>query len=423
MAALEPHLPGDPLTLGGPGVRSRLEARTGLYVHVPFCARRCDYCDFATGAISGAAVERYLAAVELEAARRAASAQGATFTSLFFGGGTPSTLSARHFERLMAALRRHYRFGPEAEITLEANPESVRPALLDAWAAAGVNRLSMGAQSFDPGELEALGRIHGSGRPAEAFALARAHGFTRLSLDLMFGFPRHSLATWERTLDSALALGPEHVSAYCFIPEADTPMGAAALAGREPALDPELQAELYAVLQARLAAAGHGCYETSNFALADAECRHNLTYWLRRDWLAIGPSAHGLWQGTRFANHRDLGAWASALENDRRCDTPEPETVASRADEIVMLGLRLGSGLVGADHPSEIWREVMERYGRAFQQAVATGRLAPTDGGFRIEPQHRFVADDVIAWLMALADHDSCHRLATRESRARHPVA
>ena len=423
MAALEPHLPGDPLTLDGPGPRSRSQARLGLYVHVPFCARRCDYCDFATGAISGAAVERYLKAVELEAERRAPLAVGRAFTSVFFGGGTPSALAARHFERLMAALRRHYHLSPDAEITLEANPESVRPALLDAWAEAGVNRLSMGAQSFDPAELEALGRIHGPERPAEAFALARAHGFRRLSLDLMFGFPGHSLATWERTLESALALEPEHLSAYCFIPEADTPMGAAALSGQAPALDPEIEADLYAVLQSRLGAAGLGCYETSNFSRDDAECRHNLTYWLRREWLAIGPSAHGLWQGTRFANHRDLTAWAGALESDRPCDTLEPETAASRADEVVMLGLRLGTGMKRADHAPEVWSQVMLRYGRAFRQALATGRLSPTPDGFRIAPAHRFVADEVIAWLMALADHDAAGKpAAVRAAAATQPA-
>jgi oxygen-independent coproporphyrinogen-3 oxidase len=374
---------------------------------VPFCARRCHYCDFATGAISSGAVERYLSSVEREAARRAPAARDATFTSVFFGGGTPSMLGARHFARLMRAVRDHFAIAASAEITLEANPESVRPALLDAWMAGGVNRLSMGAQSFDTEELVRLGRIHGPERPSAAMALARRHGFRRLSLDLMFGFPGHELERWLATLATAIALEPEHLSAYCFIPEGDTPLGAAVLGGRETAVDPDRQADLYQVLIERTARAGFACYETSNFARPGGECRHNLVYWLRRDYLALGPSAHGLWQGQRYANHRDLGAWADTLERGLPCATAEAESAVSRADEIVMLGLRLGAGVRRADHTRDAWSAVMARYGAALVRAARTGRLIVSDSGFRIAARHRFVADDVIAWLMAAAENDA----------------
>ena len=416
---MEPHLPGDPLSadresewsgLDGPSAQARAEARRGLYVHVPFCARRCEYCDFATGTLSATGVERYLEGLEREAASRAASAAGVEFTSVFFGGGTPSALSARHFARVWKTVRDHFSLRPGAEVTLEANPESVRPALLEAWAAAGINRLSMGAQSFDPDELQKLGRIHGPERPGEAFALARRHGFARLSLDLMFGFPGHEVDRWQRSLDAAFALEPEHLSAYCFIPEPDTPLGAASLAGRATPVSPELQADLHEILGERAAAAGHRFYETSNLARSGAECRHNLVYWLRREYLALGPSSHGLWRGERYANHRDLGAWVEALERGAPCDVRETETSTSIADEIVMLGLRLGSGLVAADCTPEHWRSVTKRYAPAFERAVATRRLERTAGGFRIAPEHRFVADDVIAWLMAGAERDAWGR-------------
>jgi oxygen-independent coproporphyrinogen-3 oxidase len=409
LAALEPYLPADPLSATGgegPSRAARAEARTGLYLHVPVCAKRCDYCDFATGALSSAAVERWLSALEFEAARRAESAHGVTFTSVFVGGGTPSSLSARHFARAWKSIGDHFAIAPSAEITLEANPESVRPALLDAWAEAGVNRLSMGAQSFDSGELERLGRIHGPEKPGEAFAQARAHGFRRLSLDLMFGFPGHGSETWTPTLDAAIALEPEHLSAYCFIPEPDTPLGAATIGGRAKPLPPEAQADLYEMLGARAERAGYRFYETSNLARPGAECRHNLVYWLRRDYLALGPSAHGLWKGVRSANHRDRDAWAQALESGLPCDTREPETEVSRADEIVMLGLRLSRGLDARDH-REAWGDVERRYGAAFARAFATGRLLRHANGFAIAPEHRFVADDVIAWLMAGAELDA----------------
>ena len=403
---MEPAVPRDPLSvLEGPSLEARAEAQAGLYVHVPFCATRCTYCDFSSGRLSAAAVERYLAGIEREAALRAPKVAGLSFSSVFFGGGTPSALSARHFERVWRALRASFAIAPDAEITLEANPESVRPALLEAWRAAGVNRLSMGAQSFVPAELEGLGRIHAATRPAEAVASARAHGFRRLSLDLMFGFPGHTEATWRHTLERALEIGPEHLSAYCFIPEAGTPLGNAALADDTILPGPDLQADLYARLTERLGAAGYGCYETSNFCGAGAEARHNLVYWLRRPYLGLGPSAHGLVNGVRYGNHYALERWAAELERGRWPDAEtEPERAESAASECVMLALRLATGLRLADYPRPRARAIRRRYAAAFDRAAATGRVVATRGALRIAARHRFVADDVIAWIEARAE-------------------
>jgi oxygen-independent coproporphyrinogen-3 oxidase len=396
----------------GPSASARARARLGLYVHVPFCAVRCSYCDFSSGSLSAAAVERYLSGIERESALRAGTARGARFTSVFFGGGTPSALSARHFARVWSALSAHFDFAPDAEITLEANPESVRPALLDAWAAAGVNRLSMGAQSFHPDELARLGRIHDAARPGEAIVLARAHGFRRLSLDLMFGFPGTSEERFGDTLDRAAALAPEHLSAYCFIPEAGTPLGDQVIRREVELPGPEEQADLHAMLGERLAARGFGCYETSNFCRPGAEARHNLVYWLRREYLALGPSAHGLWGGVRYGNHYALERWAAALEAGQSCDVAEIETARSRADEIVMLGLRLSSGISASDHSRERWLEVTRRFEPAFRAAIDQGRLEATTDGVRIPREHRFVADDIIAWLMTAADRSASPRVS-----------
>ncbi len=388
----------------GPGLRARSEAQLALYVHVPFCAVPCPYCHFSKEHLSSAAVERYLAGMALEAARRAPLASGQRFTSVFFGGGTPSAISPRHFARLWQTLREHFDLASGAEITLEANPETVKPGLLDAWAAAGVNRLSMGAQSFVPEELTALGRLHDEHRPGEAFALARAHGFRRLSLDLMFGYPAHTAANWARTLDAALALEPEHLSAYGFIPEDGTPLGDAILGGRAAMVPPELEAELHAQADARFRRAGLAPYETSNWSRPDAESRHNLTYWLRRDYLSLGPSSHGLWQGERYANARSLGDWAARLE---RGEDPalerETETAVSRADETVMLALRLASGLDLRDLSVAEGGALESRYGAALSAAVHAGRLEALAGRYRIPATQRFVADDTIAWLAVRA--------------------
>ncbi len=388
----------------GPGRSARDAARLALYVHVPFCAAPCPYCHFSKEHLSGAAVERWLAALERECAQRAPLAAHVAFSSVFFGGGTPSAIAPRHFQRAWRALTANFTLTRGAEVTLEANPETVKPGLLDAWAEAGVNRLSMGAQSFVPEELTALGRLHDEHRPGEAFALARAHGFQRLSLDLMFGFPAHTSERWARTLDAALALEPEHVSAYGFIPEEGTPLGDAIVGGAAAMVAPELEADMHAQADARFAAAGLVPYETSNWSRPGAECRHNLTYWLRRDYLALGPSSHGLWQGERYANARSLGDWAARIE---RGEDPaverEAETAESRADEVVLLALRLATGLDPRDLEPGMRDELELRYGRALAAGVELGRLERVGMGWRLPAAHRFMADDTLAWLAVRA--------------------
>ena len=388
----------------GPDRTARERSRTALYVHVPFCAAPCPYCHFSKEHLSGAAVERWLSGLEREAALRAPGAAGVAFSSVFFGGGTPSAVSPRAFARSWRAIVDNFTLERGAEITLEANPETVKPGLLDAWAKAGVNRLSMGAQSFVPEELRALGRLHDQASPGEAFALARAHGFRRLNLDLMFGYPGHRAETWARTLQAALALEPAHVSAYGYIVEEGTPLGDAVRRGEANVVAPELEADLYAQAGVAFAQAGLAPYETSNWSRPGAECRHNLSYWLRRDYLALGPSSHGLWRGGRYENARALADWASQLE---RGEDPavarEAEMAASRADEVVMLALRLASGLDLRDFPGDPREELEMRYGPAFAAAETQGRLERTPHGWRIPAAHRFVADDTIAWLAVRA--------------------
>jgi oxygen-independent coproporphyrinogen-3 oxidase len=388
----------------GPDPAARERARTALYVHVPFCAAPCPYCHFSKEHLSSAAVERWLAALEREAALRAPAAAGVRFSSVFFGGGTPSAIAPRAFTRAWRAIRANFALEPGAEITLEANPETVKPGLLDSWAQAGVNRLSMGAQSFVPEELEALGRLHDEKKPGTAFALARAHGFRRLNLDLMFGYPGHTAGTWARTLEAALALEPEHVSAYGYIVEAGTPLGDAVGRGEASPVPPELEAELHAQADRAFAAAGLAPYETSNWSRPGAECRHNLTYWLRRDYLALGPSSHGLWRGERYENARALNAWAASLEvgNDPAV-AREAGTAAAHAEEAVMLALRLASGLEMRDFPPDMRDELEMRYGQAFADAETGGRLERTRHGWSIPAAQRFVADDTIAWLAVRA--------------------
>ncbi len=391
--------------LEGPGAAARAAARAGLYVHVPFCVVRCAYCDFASGPGGEAAVERWLGGIAREAARRAPAAADVVFRSVYLGGGTPSTLEPAHVGRLFASLRGAFAVAADAEVTLEANPETVTPERLDAWRAAGVDRLSLGAQSRHADELDRLGRVHTAARVGTALAQARAAGFRRLSLDLIYGFPGHTAARWEETLDWALGFEPEHLSAYAFLAEPGTPLGDAVRAGRAPLPGDAEQADAQARFVARAAAVGLGSYETSNACRPGAEARHNLVYWLRRPYVGLGPSAHGLVGGERYGNLRDLTAWADALADGRWPEAErEAETPATAAREVVMLGLRLTSGLVPADYPPGLWREVGRRYAAALAEAVATGRLEARGDGWAVPAALRFVADDVLAWLEARAE-------------------
>ena len=423
---LQPDVPADPLSSGAgfaaavprpvsaarapgvraPGARARAQARTGLYVHVPFCAARCTYCDFSSGPVSAAAMEHYVGTLEREMALRAPDAAGHTFLSVFFGGGTPSALPAKLFRRVWTGLSGAFTIHPGAEITLEANPESARDDRLEAWADCGVNRLSMGAQSFVADELVALGRIHAADRPRLAMARARAFGFRRLSLDLMYGFPGHTLEHWRHTVGEALSLDLEHLSAYCFIPEDGTTLGDAVAAGAVSLPDEGTQADAYAWLGETLASHGYACYETSNFCRPDAEARHNLVYWLRRPYLGLGPSAHGLWNGRRYGNAYALRDWTARIERgDAPESSSEPGTRESEAREIVMLGLRLSHGVDPSDHDEAAWAGIERRYGAAFESAIAAGRLERDGGAVRVPASLRFLADDVIAWIEARAAH------------------
>jgi oxygen-independent coproporphyrinogen-3 oxidase len=257
----------------------------GVYVHVPFCAARCDYCDFATWTDRGHLVDAYTDACVTDLVRRALPPA----TSVFFGGGTPSLLPADRLTRILAAID----VAPGAEVTVECNPDSVDPAKLRAYAAAGVNRVSFGVQSMRAHVLAELGRTHDPANVERALGWARDAGITRVNVDLIYGAPAERVADWEATLDAALALGPTHVSAYALTVEAGTPLGKAVAAGTRAAPDDDDQALKYELADARLTAAGFEWYEISNWARPGEECRHNLLYWSGDPYAGIGCAAHG----------------------------------------------------------------------------------------------------------------------------------
>lgn len=277
---------------------------SGIYVHIPFCLTRCGYCDFNAYAELDELQPRYVRALLAEASLAAGAWDGTEVTTVFLGGGTPTTLPPRELAALLMHLRDRYDVASDAEVTIEANPDTVDRATFAELHASGFGRLSMGAQSFDPAVLSALERIHAPESVRRAFADARAAGYDNVNLDLIYGADGETLGSWERTLDEAIALAPEHVSAYALTVEPATPLGRRVAAGAVPEPDPDLQADMFGVACARLRGAGYRHYEVSNWAKPGFECRHNLGYWERRPYLGLGAGAHSYRGDRRWWNAR-----------------------------------------------------------------------------------------------------------------------
>jgi oxygen-independent coproporphyrinogen-3 oxidase len=305
--------------------------------------------------------------------------------TIFFGGGTPSLLTAAQVEGLLREARTAFAIDADAEITLEANPGTLEYGRLDALRATGVNRLSMGAQSFDAGLLRWMGRIHSPEEIETAFAAARQAGFTSINLDFIFALPNQSLSTWADTLERALMLGPEHLSLYSLIVEEGTPLFSWVRDGRVIPADDDTAADMYEHAMERLARAGYGQYEISNWALPGHECRHNLTYWRNLPYIGLGAGAHSCFAGHRFAEARPIAGYIAKMRASLAANEAgevgaeaivlpagaivEDEVVSSAMAmaETAMLGLRLNVGVSRS--------EFAARYGRTFEQ-VFDERLA-----------------------------------------------
>jgi putative oxygen-independent coproporphyrinogen III oxidase len=358
----------------------------GLYGHVPFCLTRCGYCDFNAYAGLGHLSNRYVLALATEADLHAPDWEGVEFESVFFGGGTPTTLDPRELVNLIDHFGEVFAFGDPVEVTVEANPDTIDVGSLRAIRRGGVNRLSMGAQSFDPTVLAALERVHQPSSVRRAFADARAAGFDDVNVDLIFGADGESLASWRGTLEETLALQPEHVSAYALTIEPATPLGRAVEAGRTPPPDPDAQADMFELACELLGAAGYDHYEVSNWALPGRECRHNLGYWQRRPYLGLGAGAHSWRDGRRWWNIRPPEQYLATVESgvqpvggDERLDD---EAVRLEA---VFLGLRTRSGVSKSDVDAERAAPFLEE-----------GLLDERDGRLVLTERGLFLANDVV---------------------------
>jgi oxygen-independent coproporphyrinogen-3 oxidase len=374
----------------------------GIYVHVPFCTTRCGYCDFNTYTAaelgSGAAAispGRYpdLAIAEIRFARRVLGAADVPVSTVFFGGGTPTLLPPAALGGILRAIDAEFGLVPGAEVTTEANPESVDEASLNDLRAQGLTRISFGMQSAVPAVLAVLDRVHEPGRPQRCAAWARAAGFEHVSLDLIYGTPGESDADWRRSLDAAVAAGPDHVSAYALTVEAGTRLAARVRRGELAAPDDDVLADRYLAADEALTAAGYRWYEISNWAGHGprARCSHNMLYWTGGDWWGIGPGAHSHVGGTRWWNVRHPAAYGARIAaGNSPGQAREVLSDAERQLERVMLLLRLAEGCpAGFLGPSgRVNAESVVAEGLADAHALADGRIVLTRRG-------RLLADTV----------------------------
>jgi putative oxygen-independent coproporphyrinogen III oxidase len=359
----------------------------GLYVHIPFCQTKCPYCDFysltATDQIAA-----FLSALDAEA--RLYRDRFPAFDSLFLGGGTPSLLDAAQLGALVASLRQYFPFAPDPEFTLEANPDDIIADKLAVWRELGVNRLSLGVQSFDEAELRFLQRRHTAAQTIAALELIRAASFTNLGLDLMYGLPGQSLDAWTRTLETALRFNPEHLSCYQLTLAPETPMGRRLAAGSLTPLDEETQRQFFLLTADFLTARGYLHYEVSNFAREEPYvCRHNLKYWTRTPYLGLGPGAHSFLAGRRWWNFSSVEKYVAALSaGELPVAEAETLTPAQIRLETLALGFRTREGVSLATLREEPDGDAMvAELTRAGLVRVDCGRVIATASGLVVADQ------------------------------------
>jgi oxygen-independent coproporphyrinogen-3 oxidase len=369
----------------------------GLYLHVPFCGAICHYCNFNRGLLDEALKRRYVDALVAEIG--GAAEPDTPVDTIYFGGGTPSLLSGEEVERVLGACRTAFRLVDDHEITLEANPETVSPATLAAYRAAGVNRLSYGVQSFNDAELRRLGRLHSADGARRAVALARTTGFDNVSLDLMMWLPQQSVSEWLNSVDALIAVGPEHASLYLLELYPNAPLKEE-MARAQWSLAPEDDAAaMYLEALARLEAAGYEQYEISNVARPGRRARHNVKYWQDGEWLGFGCGAHSTRHNHRWHNVaatmdyiQRVAAGASVIAERRAMDRDE------RREDALFTGLRLCEGLdlplMATRYAIDVWAQ----YGEALERFVDAGILVHEPGDrLRLTRAGMLVANEVMA--------------------------
>ncbi len=366
----------------------------GLYLHIPFCSAICNYCNFNRGLYDRALKERYVEALLSEIRH---GADGAPADTIFFGGGTPSLLEPTEVETIVKACRESFLVSADAEITLEANPETVTLHTLEGFRAAGVNRLSYGVQSFRDEELQRLSRLHSVSRAEEAFGQARMAGFDNISLDLMMWLPQQSVAQWAESVEGLIALGPDHASLYLLEIYPNAPLRDAMARAKWSLAPDDDAAEMYLTAMERLELCGYRQYEISNVSKLGRESRHNLKYWTDGEWLGFGAGAHSTRGGVRLKNVSATEEYISTVTRGGRLDVDRRELSSEeRLEDALFTGLRLVAGLdlhaIQARYGVDVW----QKHGQELQPFVDQGLLIYDGACLRLTRAGMLLAHEVM---------------------------
>jgi oxygen-independent coproporphyrinogen-3 oxidase len=367
----------------------------GLYVHIPFCASICNYCNFNRGLLDEALKQRYVTALETDIHR---AARARAVDTIYFGGGTPSLLSPGEVGTILRAARESFDVDPDAEITLEANPETVTPDSLAGYRAAGVTRLSFGVQSFHDEELRRLERRHDVQRAERAFGDARTAGFANISLDLMLWLPGQSVDAARQSAARLVALGPEHASVYLLELYANAPLGARMAREGWMQVEDDAAADMYLACMADLEAAGFEHYEISNFARPGRQSRHNLKYWTDGEWVGVGCGAHSTVGHVRWSNVLSAGDYIRRVDDGRSVEATRRElTPREQLEEALFMGLRLTSGVSLAAILERYGVDVWQTWERALAPSVEAGLLVHEEDRLRLTKQGFLVSNEVMS--------------------------
>ena len=367
----------------------------GLYVHIPFCSAICNYCNFNRGLFDAALKEQYVAALLREIATQG---DGSPADTIYFGGGTPSLLEPAEIASIIETCRNSFAVARDAEITMEANPETVTPERLVGFREAGVNRLSYGVQSFRDEELQRLTRLHSASRAAEAFAMARGAGFDNISLDLMMWLPQQTIAQWLESVDALIALGPDHASLYILELYPNAPLRDTMARSKWSLAPDDDAAEMYLEAMARLDAAGFEQYEISNVARRGRESRHNLKYWTDGEWLGFGCGAHSTRRAVRWKNLSSTTEYIAAVASGGQLGVERRELHGREAlEEALFTGLRLTRGIdvhaVKIRYNADVW----EIYGAELEPFREAGLLIYDGRLLRLSRAGMLLANEIMS--------------------------
>jgi oxygen-independent coproporphyrinogen-3 oxidase len=371
-------------------------SQASVYIHIPFCASKCSYCTFNSYAGLDHLHETYTEALQMEMALCAQTLGRQEVSTVYLGGGTPTVVDVELVARLVESCQEHFDVDDDAEISVEANPGTVDGAYLAALRALGVNRLSIGAQSFADQKLALLGRLHTAAETEKTYYLARKAGFRNINLDLIYSLPTQTLDEWKADISAAMALDPDHLSLYSLSIEEGTPLARMISSGELARPDPDLAAEMYIWAEGALANAGYDHYELSNWARSSRECQHNLSYWRNAPYLGFGAGAHSHFAGCRYHNVIRPEEYVALIDRGESCVAGSEEIDAETGmSETMIMGLRLLKGVSRNEFEERFHRPLVDVYGEQLGELADLGLLDVNAKRVRLTPRGRLLGNEV----------------------------